>query len=147
MNKFLCAFSFCASILLCGLFLGGCGGSGNNQVTPLEITVSFLPSGQVGTAYNASLTATGRTLPFNWTLTNGALTNGLMLNAATGAIMGTPTATANNLSLTFQVKDSEAPAQSKSVTLSLTIAPATLTITTNSLPNGQVGVAYSTSLA
>jgi len=47
-----------------------------------------------------------------------------MLNAPTGAITGTPTATANNLALTFQVKDSGNPAQSKTADLTLTIAPA-----------------------
>ena len=39
------------------------------------------------------------------------------------------------------------PQQSKTVNLTLTIAPATLVITTTSLPDGQINVAYSTTLA
>jgi len=57
-------------------------------------------------------------------VTSGALPDGLMLNAATGAITGTPTATANNLSLTFQVQDSGTSVQSKSATLTLTVSAA-----------------------
>jgi hypothetical protein len=67
------------------------------------------------------------------------------LNA--GTISGTPTATASAAPLTFIVTDSGNPAQNKSVSLTLTIAPATLAITTTSLPNGQVGTAYSATLA
>ena len=113
---------------------------------PLAISTSSLPSGQVGAAYNTTLAATGGTIPLRWTATSGGLPAGLMLNASTGAITGTPMATANNLALTFQVNDSGSPIQSKTVKLTLTIAPATLSISTTSLPGGQVGVAYSATL-
>jgi len=46
------------------------------------------------------------------------------LNAATGAISGTPTVSVSNVPLTFQAKDSSNPAQSKTVNLTLTIGPA-----------------------
>ncbi len=113
---------------------------------PLTITTSFLPNGQVGTAYSTNLGASGGIQPYTWTLTSGSLPAGLSLSAS-GLISGTPTTVASATSLTFKVTDSSQPAQSQSVTLSLTIATATLTITTGSLPNGQVGTAYSTSLA
>ncbi len=113
----------------------------------LAITTTSLPSGQVGTAYSATLAATGGTSPYSWSLTSGTLPAGLTLNAATGAISGTPTATANATALTFMVTDSSVPMQSKSVNLTLTIAPVTLAITTTSLPSGQVGTAYSATLA
>jgi hypothetical protein len=66
------------------------------------------------------------------------------LNAATGAITGTPTAQGTT-SLTFTLHDSSTPAQSVQQTMNLTIAaaPAVLTITTTSLPAGTVGQAYS----
>lgn len=128
MKKSPCPFSFCVTTVLVGLALGGCASSGSSSedtgIVPLAITTSSLPSGQVGAPYNANLNATGGTLPYNWTLMSGALPNGLLLNAATGAISGTPTATANNLSLTFQVQDSEATVQTKTATLNLTIGAA-----------------------
>src|ERR1019366_1324215 len=104
----------------------------------LAITTTSLPSGQVGIAYSTTLAATGGTSPYSWSLTGGTLPAGLTLNAATGA------ATA----LTFMVTDSSSPNQSETVNLMLTIvAPTTLAITTTSLPSGQVGIAYSTTLA
>lgn len=90
----------------------------------LAISTNSLPNGQVGAAYNQTLVATGGTLPFTWTLTSGALPANLQLNAATGAITGTPTVSVTNTPLTFQVKDAGSPQQSKSVNLSLTIIAA-----------------------
>src|ERR1035438_805660 len=92
------------------------------QSGPLGIVTTSLPSGQVGTAYSATLAASGGTLPYAWSLTSGILPAGLTLNAATGAIGGTPAATANAAALTFTVTDSSSPTQSKSVNLTLTIA-------------------------
>ena len=142
----LCVFFLFLFINL--LLLQGCNSSssGKTTPTPLVISTSSLPSGQVGVAYSATLVATGGTPTLNWTTTSGALPAGLKLDAATGAITGTPTATANNLALTFQVQDSGSPVQTKSVNLTLTIAAPTLAISTNSLPGGQVGVAYSQTL-
>jgi len=113
----------------------------------LAITTTSLPNGQAGTAYSATLAATGGTTPYSWSLTSGTLPTGLSLTPATGTIGGTPTATASATPLTFTVADSGNPAQNKTVSLTLTVAPATLVITTTSLPNGQVGTAYTASLA
>jgi len=119
-------------------------------VASLAITTTSLPAGVVGTAYSATLAATGGTSPYTWSLTSGTLPAGLSLNASTGAITGTPTATASAIALTFKVTDSGSPAQSQTVNLTLTIgaaAPSALVIATTSLPTGQVGNAYSASLA
>jgi putative Ig domain-containing protein len=118
--------------------------------SPLSITTTSLPNGQVGTSYSTTLAASGGTTPYTWVLTNGALPAGLALNASTGTISGIPTATASATALTLTVTDSSSPAQTKSVNLSLTISSAsvpTLAITTSSLPNGQVGSGYSATLA
>ena len=109
----------------------------------LSITTASLPTGFTGKTYTAKLALSGGVAPFNWTITAGALPQGLSLNALSGALSGVPGATANALLLTFKVTDSTA--QSATITLSLTVL-AGLTATTNSLPNGQVGVAYSASL-
>jgi subtilase family protein/putative Ig domain-containing protein len=89
----------------------------------LSVTTTSLASGQVGAAYSAMLAASGGTTPYTWTLTSGTLPAGLSL-ASSGAITGTPTASASNVALTFKVTDSSSPAQSTTASLSLTIAPA-----------------------
>lgn len=115
--------------------------------SPLSITTTSLPNGQVGTAYSTTLDATGGTTPYTWSLTSGTLPSGLSLNASTGVLSGTPTASVSARALGFTVTDAGSPAQTKQVSLTLTIAPAPLAITTSSLPSGQVGVAFSTTLA
>ena len=47
---------------------------------PLVIGTTSLPSGTVGTAYSATLTASGGTPPFTWTQVSGALAPGLTLS-------------------------------------------------------------------
>jgi len=127
----------------------GCGGSsgGGTTVTPLSIATTSLANGTAGTAYTATLSASGGTAPYSWSLTAGHLPAGLALNGMSGSITGTPSTPVAATALTFTVSDSGSPAQSKSVSLTLTIAPASLVITTSSLPGGTVGVAYSTTLA
>ena len=55
------------------------------------ITTDTLPNGKVGEAYNHTLTADGTT-PITWSVSGGALPEGLTLNETTGEISGTPTA-------------------------------------------------------
>jgi hypothetical protein len=95
------------------------GGGGGG--TPLSVTTTSLPGGTVGTAYTATLQATGGTLPYSWSVTSGALPAGLSLNAATGAITGTPT-TAATANFTVQVQDSASPAATATKALSIAVA-------------------------
>jgi len=88
----------------------------------LSISTTSLPSGQVNIAYNATLTATGGTAPYSWSLLSGTLPSGLMLNTATGAITGTPTVAVSSTPLMFQVQDNGSPQQTKSGNFTLTIA-------------------------
>src|SRR5579862_2772582 len=139
------------SALLSVYLMSGCGGSVTvrTTVTPLTIATASLTNGQVGTAYSATLMASGGTVPYTWTVTSGTLPSGLSLNGSTGAITGTPTSATNATPLTFQVADSSNPVQTMTANLTLTIAANTttaLSITTTSLGNGQVGTAYSATL-
>jgi len=129
-NSFLTIIVVIAMALLSAC--GGGSGSGNAAGSPpaaLTISTSSLPTGQTGVAYSAVLAATGGTPPYMWTLTSGTFPTGLMLNAATGAITGTPTQTVTSTALTFQVTDSSTPAVSKSVKLMLTISSTSVGIT------------------
>jgi hypothetical protein len=80
----------------------------NLTVPPLIITTgSVLPGGNVGEPYSVTLQASGGTLPFSW-FADRALPPGLFLNASTGEITGTPTAT-SNVSFNCTVRDSTQP--------------------------------------
>src|SRR5256885_8143810 len=54
----------------------------NASSPPLQITSSQLPSGTVGSAYSATLSASGGSTPYSWSVASGALPNGLTLNSA-----------------------------------------------------------------
>src|SRR5208283_5146493 len=64
----------------------------NQPPPPLTITTASLPGGQLNLAYSQTLAATGGLAPYAWSISTGALPAGLTLNAATGAISGTPSA-------------------------------------------------------
>jgi Putative Ig domain len=115
--------------------------------TPLAITVSSLPSGTAQAAYSASLSASGGSAPYSWSVTMGSLPPGLALPSS-GQITGTPTQ-AGSFSFTVQVIDSGSPAQSATQSLNLTVAPTgtSIQVTTTSLAGGQVGSAYSVAVA
>jgi lipoprotein-anchoring transpeptidase ErfK/SrfK len=71
----------------------------------LSITTATLNDAVVGSAYSATLAASGGISPYTWSVTSGTLPTGLTLASATGVIGGTPTA-AGAYSFTVQVKDS-----------------------------------------
>ena len=108
-----------------------------------SITTTTLSDGTVGTAYSATLAASGGTGTLTWSLDSGTLPAGLTL--ASGKISGTPTAADTS---TFTVKVTDAAPTSVSVTqqLSLKIDPVPLAITTTSLSSGVVNSAYSATL-
>jgi Putative Ig domain len=117
-------------------------------VTPVTIGTSSLANGQQGTAYSATVAATGGTTPYGWSISSGTLPTGLTLNASSGLISGTPTASGTS-TFTIKVTDSTTPTaqtatQSLSITVSATVTP--VTISTSSLANGQQGTAYSATL-
>jgi len=108
-----------------------------------SITTSSLPSGQVGVAYNQTLTPAGGTAPLTWSVSFGGLPAGLSLGASTGAITGTPTASGTS-NFTVQVADNVGASATKALSIVVT---STLTITTTTLPATTVGVAYNQTLA
>jgi hypothetical protein len=106
---------------------------------PLVVTTRSLPTGEVGVAYAAQLSASGGTPPYRWSINSGALATGLSLRAS-GSISGTPTAT-SAAPVTFELQDSSSPALEQSATLPMTVNAA-LAVKTTSLPEAQVGRPY-----
>jgi Putative Ig domain len=108
---------------------------------PLSITTTSLQQGQTTVAYNATLSATGGTAPYSWTLKSGKLPAGLSLSTG-GTISGTPT-TAGAAAITVQVSDSATtPQTAVSGNLTLAISGGTVQITSTVATVGTVGTAY-----
>ena len=89
-----------------------------NAASTLQITTSQFPGGFVAGAYTSTVTASGGSTPYTWSLASGTLPNGLALNAG-GSVSGTPSV-AGTFSFTVQVKD--AAAQSASRNFSINVA-------------------------
>ena len=106
---------------------------------PPSITTTSLANGVVGTAYSATLAATGGAGTLTWSVASGSLPAGLTL--ASGKISGTPT-TAGPSTFTVNVADSAPTPMSATQQLGITVNPL-LVISTTSLPTGMVNSAYS----
>jgi hypothetical protein len=109
----------------------------------LAISTAALPGGEVNVPYSENLSATGGTAPYTWAVVGGALPAGVSLNPATGQLSGTPT-TAGPANFTVQVSDASAGTATRALTI--VVEPA-VTVTTLSLPDGQVGLAYAETVA
>jgi hypothetical protein len=95
--------------------------------SPLVITTTTLPAGNVGVPYSATLMASGGLKPYTWSITNGSLPAGLNLDPTTCTkssvpcvISGTPTS-AGTFPFTAQVQDSGSPQQTVPAQLSIVI--------------------------
>lgn len=108
----------------------------------LEITTTCLPNGGVGTPYDVTVEAIGGNGSYTWTISDGALPDGLTLDSISGAISETPI-TAGEYTFTVQVTDSSDPAESATQVFSISIAAeGELIITTTCLLDGEVGIPY-----
>jgi Putative Ig domain len=146
-------FVFCVLAAFGSFLLNGCAGIATSAPartanSALAITSSALPSGTVQSTYQGQVTASGGLAPISWKVTGGALPSGLALNAATGTIGGTPSAS-GQAAFTVQVADSSMPAQTAAKNFSIAIGAATnaLQVTTSALPGGQVNANYGATLA
>ncbi len=113
----------------------------------VTITTTNLPSGVVNTAYSATLTASGGSGTYTWSITDGNLPAGLTLSPS-GSISGTPT-TADTSSVTIKATDanSKTATMTYSVTISAQGAAPALSVATSSLPDGIAGANYAASLS
>src|SRR6266404_4907870 len=96
-----------------------------NQAPPLSIGGPSTLSAVKGILFTNTLTATGGTPPYSWSVAAGALPGGLSLAAATGVISGTPNATG---SFSFTVTATDADSHAASKPLSITVAAPPLSV-------------------
>ncbi|MEI9973742.1 MAG: Ig domain-containing protein [Ignavibacteriota bacterium] len=102
-----------------------------------------LPSWTVNRPYSTTLTAAGGTPPYqNWSVTSGSLPSGLTLNAASGAVSGTPTA-AGTAHFMVAVTDSNNLALATNWILTINPAPG---IPSQTLPPASPNSTYSYAL-
>ncbi|WP_425598854.1 autotransporter domain-containing protein [Xanthomonas euroxanthea] len=109
----------------------------------LVLPASTLPAGTAAQVYAATIApATGGIAPYSYALTAGALPSGIVLDAATGGLSGTPTSS-GTFNFTLTATDSTpSPAAQASRGYTLTIAAATLVLAQPTLPPATRGSAY-----
>ena len=110
------------------------------QCPTITITPTTIPNGTVATSYSTTLSATGATAPYTWSLPGGSsVPPGLALSSA-GVISGTPTAPG---SYSFGVTARDTYGCAGTVTITMTVTCPTLALSPTSLSSGYRGVSYS----
>src|SRR5437660_4999 len=94
----------------------------NASIPPLQVASSQLPGGTAGSAYSATLSASGGTSPYSWSVSSGTLPTGLSLSSA-GTLSGTPTV-AGSFPFTVAVKDAASGSASASLSINVVTAAA-----------------------
>lgn len=109
----------------------------------ITLAPSVLPAGTSGAAFATGVSASGGAGPYAYQVSSGALPAGVSLNAATGAIAGTPTAI-GTFNFTITATDANGCPGSRAYAIVIA-APACPVISLNplALPSAVVGTAYS----
>jgi len=107
---------------------------------PPTVTTKSLPGATAGTAYSATLQVSGGVAPYSWGVSGGTFPPGLNFGGD-GSISGSPAA-GGNFNFTVQVADSGNPSLFSMADLSITVVVLPVSITTSSMPDGTVDIAY-----
>ena len=111
----------------------------------IALSPATLPAGTVGVAYSQTLTGSGGSAPYIFTVSAGTLPAGMTLTAA-GLLAGTPTTVGSS---TVTIRGTDANGCFAERTFTIAIAPAScpvITLSPTTLPTGSVGVPYSQTL-
>jgi putative Ig domain-containing protein len=121
--------------------------SGLTDTVPVTMTIIAGPSlnfpapppGWTHTVYGDTLTATGGTTPYSWSVSAGTLPAGITLNASTGVLAGTPTV-AGTSSFTIKVTDASSRTATKAASITIAAGPLTITVPSSAaLPSASPG--------
>lgn len=110
---------------------------------PLTISPASFPPVTVGTPFNQTLSATGGTAPYTFTITRGVLPPGLSFTTA-GVLSGTPTGI---ITTELDITATDAVGVTSARSFTLKIDGAVITLSPTMLPDASVGVAYSEQLS
>jgi len=140
-----------ALLLIANLGLSAClSGMGNTAtvgtgsiISTANTTAQSLTVGTAMTSFSP-LTPSGGTSPYTYSVSSGTLPTGLSLNASTGAVTGTPTATYTKANVVFSVQDANNVVASTTSTVSFTVTfSATADTTAQSLTVGTAMTSFS----
>ncbi|MCX6538475.1 MAG: IPTL-CTERM sorting domain-containing protein [Acidobacteria bacterium] len=108
----------------------------------ITLLPATLPNGTVGVAYSQTITGSGGTAPYTFSVTAGTLPAGLTLTSA-GVLAGTPT-TAGTSTVTIRGTDANGCVATLAYTMLIATQPGcpVITLLPATLPNGALGVAY-----
>lgn len=129
----------CALLASCGGGGDGDGGSG-----PLNITSTTADDGVIGVAYNNTVSAFGGQGAKSFSITSGALPDGLSLSAS-GVISGTPAGPVGTSNFTVQVSDSANTPDTDTQALSIDIVEP-LEVDSATIPDTAVNDDYAGSI-
>ena len=121
----------------------GAVGSVNISSSTIALAPSTLPGGTSGSAYSQTITASGSPGPFTFTVSAGALPNGLSLSSS-GLLSGTVHQAGT---FNFTVAATEAGGCAGFRAYSFTFTCPAIAVTPVFLPDGSVGTPYSATLA
>jgi len=125
----------------------GCPYMASYVVTISHPTITMSPTGGAladavtGVAYSQTISASGGSTPYRYTVASGSLPAGMALDETTGAITGTATST-GTANFRITATDAYGAAAEEGYTLTVKHPTITLTPAAGALSGGTVGVSY-----
>jgi hypothetical protein len=122
----------------------GCTGVTSYSIVVSCPVITILPASlsaaTVGTAYSETITGSGGTGPYTFAVISGSLPGSLSL-AGGGALTGTPGLPSGTFN--FDVEATDANGCKDTISYSIVLSCPTITLSPPTLPDAQIGVAYS----
>jgi len=112
---------------------------------PVVLAIPTLAPARISVLYSAALQATGGSGLYTWSVASGGLPSGLVLDAGSGAITGTPLVV-GLFQAVVTAADRFEPANNMSAAVTIQVGAGSMLITTASLPPGRQKVTYAATL-
>jgi hypothetical protein len=113
--------------------------------SPVAVTTTTLPGGRATQSYAASLSASGGSAAYAWSIVSGSLPAGLALDPASGAVSGTP-GSAGPSAFTIRVTDASDSTNTADAAFTITLATAPVYLVGGVLAGDRLSVPYASGL-